>query len=96
MRELYRRKGGTLDPVTLEGDTYMGEEFNSGQGVELTLDDLAQLERDIRALKLPITKGFFFGQSDIDEETQHRDLAFVWKARTAIAEGYHVFYTSWW
>jgi hypothetical protein len=40
------------------------------------------------------TDGFFFGKSNGSE--QEDDLAFVAKARKAIAAGQTVFYSSWW
>ena len=42
---------------------------------------------------MPPTTGFFFGEF---EETEEDDLAFIAKARVALAEGKTVFYSSWW
>jgi hypothetical protein len=53
-----------------------------------------RLEIDVKAKKLPYTDGFFFGESDGTELDD--DLAFIAKAREAIAEGLTVFYDSWW
>lgn len=47
-----------------------------------------------RAKRLPRTDGFFFGQSDGPEADD--DLAFVTKAREALAANLTVFYWSWW
>lgn len=80
MQALYSEKGGV-------------EEFNCVP-VVLTLDDLDQLEADIKARRLPATSGFFFGESDGTEFSD--DLLFIAKARQAIAEGKTVYYTSWW
>lgn len=80
MGHLYRLKGGT-------------EEFNL-VNLQLTLQDLDSLEAVITTKNLPITSGFFFGQSDGSETAD--DFAFLVKARQAIREGYAVFYTSWW
>jgi len=81
MEVLYRDKGG------------LASMFNC-ERVVLTADDLDGLEADIKANDLPNTDGFFFGVSDGTERED--DLAFIEKARAAIAEGYTVFYESWW
>jgi len=81
MEQLYRAKGGT------------DADFNC-VNVALDAEDLHRLERDIRHQALPHTEGFFFGTSRPDEIDL--DLAFIEKARAAIAEGKTVFYTSWW
>lgn len=83
MEQLYRKKGGT------------SEDFNC-DNVVLTLGDLDNLEQDILSGKLPSTSGFFFGQSSDDEEAVNEDLTFVKEAKSAIAEGNVVYYTSWW
>ena len=80
MENLYFEKGGT-------------KLFNC-IALVLTAADLDRLEADIRAGSLPETAGFFFGKSD-GSETED-DLAFIAKARAAIAEGKTVFYDSWW
>jgi hypothetical protein len=81
MEKLYREKGGK-DQV-----------FNCSK-VVLTVKDLDKLEEDVRQSKLPHTEGFFFGRSYGDEMKQ--DLDFIWSARRAIADGYTVYYSSWW
>jgi hypothetical protein len=81
MEELYYAKGGS------------SENFNCVP-VALTSSDLDELELAIRRNTLPITQGFFFGESDGSEAED--DLAFIEKARKAIADGLDVFYTSWW
>ena len=83
MEELYREKGG-------ESDT-----FNCTP-VVLTTKDLDNLEAAIKGGKLPNTNGFFFGESDGEEEEINEDLRFVAEARNSIAEGYTVWYDSWW
>lgn len=62
--------------------------------VELSVADLDRLETAIRQRSLPETSGFFFGASDGAEVED--DLAFVSKAREAIAAGLAVYYYSWW
>jgi hypothetical protein len=81
MERRYREKGGT-DP-----------DFNC-VNLQLTSEDLDALEADISARALPPTSGFFFGESDGSEIDD--DLAFVAKARAALASGLAVFYPSWW
>ncbi|MEY9328323.1 phosphoglycerate kinase [Sinorhizobium fredii] len=81
MERLYREKGGT-DP-----------DFNC-VNLQLTAEDLDRLEAAIRNRTLPPTSGFFFGASDGSESDD--DLAFVAKAREALAAGLTVFYSSWW
>jgi len=80
MEALYDEKGGT-------------ELFNCVPLV-LTPEDLDRLEADVRAANLPHTEGFFFGESD-GSETED-DLAFIAKARKALADGLTVFYYAWW
>jgi hypothetical protein len=81
MEELYYAKGGSA------------ESFNCVT-LQLALKDLDKLEADTKSQKLPDTKGFFFGESDGTEFED--DLAFINKAREAIAQGQIVFYDSWW
>jgi len=81
MEALYYEKGGKADV------------FNCVT-LALTLEDLDKLEQAVRNKSLPETSGFFFGQS-LDEE-RAGDLDFVQKARSAIKNGYTVFYDSWW
>ena len=81
MERLWRSKDG-------EG------EFNCAD-VELTLDDLEQLEQDVLGWSLPATQGFFFG-SDSDERYREGDLQFISDARENISQGYKIVYTSWW
>jgi hypothetical protein len=83
MEELYREKGG-------ESDT-----FNCTP-VVLTTEDLDNLEAAIKGGELPNTNGFFFGESEGDEEEINEDLRFVTEARNSIAEGYTVWYDSSW
>lgn len=81
MEELYYAKGGTA------------ASFNC-LPVILGSEDLDRLEADVQDNRLPQTEGFFFGASDGSERDD--DLAFIARARTAIAAGYTVYYTAWW
>ena len=69
-------------------------EFN-GDELELTWEDLDQLEQDIRNKKLPDTSGFFFG-SDADDHYREDDLKFVREAKAEAFLGLKVFYNSSW
>jgi len=84
MERLYEQKGGE-------------EEFNCAF-VELTPTDLDSLEAAVKredGEALPLTEGFFFGHSS-DDSYRQDDLAFIEKARQAIAQDMQVYYYSWW
>ena len=81
MEALYFVKGGRADS------------FNC-VAVRLTSDDLDLLEDVVKRNELPPTEGFFFGQTTGEERED--DLAFIAKARAAIADGQTVYYDSWW
>jgi hypothetical protein len=83
MENLYYLKGGKA------------ESFNC-VSVELDLEDLALLEKHVKERVLPSTAGFFFGNSQNDEDEANEDLEFIKEAREAIAGGEYVYYTSWW
>ena len=68
--------------------------FN-GIELELTWDDLNQLELDIKEGKLPSTSGFFFGD-DSDDYYRAQDLQFVADAKAEVFLGLKVFYNSSW
>jgi len=86
--ELWIRKGkpGWNSPVD---PTFNGIEL------ELTWDDLDELEHVINNKELPPTSGFFFGDSR-DDEYRDRDLEFVRIARAELFLGLKVFYNSSW
>lgn len=83
MEDLYYKKGG------------IKESFNCVP-VELDIEDLVNLEIAIKEKMLPHTSGFFFGESDADDESVNADLKFVKDAKEAIFSGDRVFYDSWW
>jgi len=84
MEQLYLQKGGTSDS------------FNCNN-VRLNLQDLERLEALAKSYAFTSTQGFFFGPYEpFDEEDQQTVLAFIAKARTAMAKGMAVFYDSWW
>ena len=86
MEQLWRRKGGQAP----ESDP----SFN-GIELELTWEDLDQLEKDVLNNALPSTRGFFFGD-DSDEYYREHDLKFIKEARADLFVGLKVFYNSSW
>ena len=70
------------------------ESFNC-VNVQLTWEDLEQLEKDIKEGDLPETCGFFFG-NDSDEYYKEETLEFIEKGLDSIKNGYDVNYSSWW
>lgn len=83
MHRLYKSKGGE------------SLEFNLNS-VRLTMSDLEDLEKDLKAEYLPQTTGFFFGNNPPDEDSLKDDLEFIKKAKEEIYAGRVVFYDSWW
>ena len=86
MEQLWRSKGGQApesDPT-----------FN-GVELELTWEDLDQLEKDILNNALPSTRGFFFGEES-DEYYRAQDLEFIRMAKADLFMGLKVFYNSSW
>ena len=69
-------------------------EFNCVD-LELTLNDLDNLEKALDNEALPETVGFFFG-ADADDHYAEADREFIVQARAAIKQGYKVIYSSWW
>lgn len=80
MEALYRERGGLDDSFNLAT-------------LRLTAEDLDRLELALVGGRLPETSGFFFGRSDGTETDD--DLAFVKKARAALARGLTVYYKAW-
>jgi hypothetical protein len=73
----------------LEYDTFNGVEL------ELTIEDLNNLEEAVRSRCLPSTQGFFFGNNS-DEYYREQDLQFIREARAELVLGLRVFYNSSW
>lgn len=68
--------------------------FN-GDELELTWEDLAELERAVTHGQLPSTQGFFFGD-EADDHYYQADLDFIKRARAELFSGLRVFYNSSW
>ena len=81
MRRLWESKGNS-------------GEFN-GDELELTYEDLDELERAVTHGQLPGTTGFFFGDNS-DEYYREQDLEFIKNARAELFFGLKVFYNSAW
>ena len=83
MRRLWESKGNSGD-------------FN-GDELELTWQDLDQLEHDITtgAVADINEQGFFFGNPS-DDDYREQDLEFIKKARAELFLGLRVFYNSSW
>ena len=62
--------------------------------LELTVDDLTDLEYQNEGETLPETTGFFFGKSDESDKESNKE--FIEIARQAINDDYRVYYFSWW
>ena len=82
MENLYYEKDGESDS------------FNC-VNVQLTWEDLEQLEKDIKDGTLPDTCGFFFGDNS-DEEYKEETLDWIERSLESIKDGYDVYYSSWW
>lgn len=74
-----------------------GLEYTSFNGIEmeLTYEDLDNLEHAVTHGQLPPTRGFFFGDGADDYYREH-DLEFVKTARAELFMGLKVFYNSSW
>lgn len=70
------------------------ESFN-GIEIELSLEDLNQLQHDVIAEKLPSTEGFFFGNNS-DRHYREHDLEFIANAKLLLLAGTKVYYNSSW
>ena len=80
MQNLYNRKGGP------------DASFNCSY-VRLTKEDLEQLKID--ASSLPAVSGFFWGNSELDEDEIANYCKFADEAIGYINDGYAIYYSSW-
>ena len=77
------------------------EQFNC-VAVELTIDDIEQLDVVINNRMLPETGGFFFGSdsySDYEDEQygyKNDDLSFINKAKEILTSNKKLYYSCWW
>ena len=66
-----------------------------GVYVKLTSEDIDALEDSIDESKLPETQGFFIGDNS-DEYYAEQDSKFIVDSRSAIEDGYTIYYYSNW
>lgn len=96
MERLWRKK--TNSPYPYRKDTNIDDEFNNVE-LELTIQDIIQLEQDIKDENLEgglgTTTGFFFGKKS-DEEYKWDDLTFCDRAKVALKNNHPVYYNSSW
>jgi hypothetical protein len=78
-----------------EGNALRETDNFNGIELELTAEDLDELERAVVHKKLPSTRGFFFGE-EADQFYHDKDLAFIKAARIEMFMGLKVFYNSSW
>ena len=93
MEQLWIRKTNEAGGTIVE-DSDWGTSFN-GIELELTHEDLDELERAVTHNQLPATRGFFFGD-DADDYYREADLEFIKNARAELFFGLKVFYNSSW
>lgn len=88
-----RNRNAEGKPIVEDANDW-GSSFN-GIELELTWEDLDELERAVKKRNLPSTTGFFFGDS-ADQHYYESDLAFIKNARAELFTGLRVFYNSSW
>ena len=88
MEKLWERK------LIADGGDPEKHTFN-GIELELTWEDVDELERAVKAGKLPFTEGFFFGKPS-DNHYYEEDLKFCLNAKAELFLGLKVFYNSSW
>ena len=86
MEQLWRTKS---DMGSIKDPTFNGIEL------ELTFEDIIELEKDVNEGKLPNTSGFFFGDG-ADALYKEQDLEFIYEAKSRLFLGQRVFYNSSW
>jgi len=94
MEQLWHKKRGAEGNPVVEDAEDLGGTFN-GIELELTWEDLEDLERAVTHKQLPATSGFFFGNPS-DEHYYGSDLAFIKNAKAELFLGLKVFYNSSW
>lgn len=95
MEKLWLRKNGY--PSNTDDQFIEGKEPPSFNGIELELtwEDVDELEHTVRHGKLPFTEGFFFGKPS-DNRYYEEDLKFCVDAKAELFLGLKVFYNSSW
>ena len=94
MEKLWNRKGQPGIDHSNPNPMNDGPMFN-GIELELTWEDIDELERAVRHGQLPHTTGFFFGDPS-DDYYREQDLKFCIDAKAECFLGRKVFYNSSW
>lgn len=94
MEQLWHKKRNAENNPVVEDAEDLGGTFN-GIELELTWEDLEDLERAVTHKQLPATSGFFFGNPS-DEHYYESDLSFIKNAKAELFLGLKVFYNSSW
>lgn len=98
MDALWHSKGN-VTPADVKAN--LCSSFN-GQRLDLTFEDIKDLERAINSRHLPATSGFFFGSdsyadgSGLHYDYLEKDMKFIADAMTEIAMGRKVYYVCSW
>jgi len=92
MESLWYRKGAHLRDE--EYEKLYKSSFNHVE-LELSWDDLDQLEKAVKNKELPSTSGFFFG-NNADDRYYEYDLESIKAAKAEVFLGLKVFYNSSW
>ena len=95
MEQLWRDKKYLVQPTNASAPVQSDSDTFNGIEIELTAEDLDELERAVVHKKLPSTRGFFFGEK-ADQFYHDKDLAFIKAARIEMFMGLKVFYNSSW
>ena len=94
MERLWHSKRNADGNPVVEVPEDLSGSFN-GIELELTWEDLEELERAVTHGQLPETRGFFFGDG-ADEHYRESDLQFIKNAKAELFLGLKVFYNSSW
>jgi hypothetical protein len=95
MEQLWRNKRYTIHPTDASESVDPDSDIFNGIELELTREDLDELEQAVMDGTLPQTSGFFFGD-DSAEFYRDNDLEFIKTARYELFMGMRVFYNSSW
>jgi hypothetical protein len=95
MEQLWRDRQYQTQPIdSTETVNPESDTFNNVE-LELTREDIDRLEQCILENRLPVTRGFFFGD-DSGVYYREQDLEFIKQARANLFLGLRVFYNSSW
>ena len=95
MEKLWRNKKYLVQPTDASAPVESDSDNFNGIELELTAEDLDNLELAVKNKQLPATSGFFFG-NEADDYYRESDLKFIQMARAEMFLGLKVFYNSSW